>query len=74
MNPWTQFLDLLPKTPRMVGTVISHVGELHYIQLPDGSQITATNQTAVPNGSSVFVKDGVIEGTAPSLPVVPMDV
>lgn len=66
-NPYRLLLDLLPKTPLQVGDVAGQVGELFIITLPDGGQIQARGTASV--GDRVFVRDGLIEGAAPTLPV-----
>lgn len=66
-NIYRQFLDLLPVRPLQVGSVTSVTGSSCTVQLPGGGLLQARGQASV--GQSVFVRDGVIEGQAPSLPL-----
>lgn len=66
-NIYRQFLDLLPARPLQVGSVTSATGSSCTVQLPGGGLLQARGQASV--GQSVFVRDGVIEGLAPSLSV-----
>lgn len=66
---WKRFLNLLPKVPRQIGTVISVDGDgLHIIQLTGGGFITCLSNTPFQIAEKVFVTDKKIEGKAPSLP------
>ncbi len=67
-NLLAQFRALLPTSPLLVGDVLSVVGNIATVELPDGAKVTARGAAAV--GQKVFVRDGVIEGLAPSLTVV----
>jgi len=71
-NLYAIFKDLLPKTPLLVGVVVSSQVGGCTIQLPTGGFIFARGSAA--NGSSVFVRDNVIEGAAPALSVEIIDV
>ena len=64
-NLYRKFRELIPDAPLLVGTVVATAPVR--VELPDGSQIAARGEVAV--GQVVFVRDGVIEGTAPTLPV-----
>lgn len=66
-NIYRVFLDLLPARPLQVGTITALDGEVATVQLPGGGLLTARGSGAV--GDLVFVRDGVIEGEAPALPV-----
>lgn len=72
-NIYRQFLDLLPKRPLLTGevTTVDSAGTA-WITLPGGSVIQARGEATV--GQRVFVRDGVIEGPAPTLPYVEGDV
>lgn len=67
-NVYRDFLDLLPPRPLQVGTVLSISSEVSTIELPGGGILQARGQSTV--GQRVFVRDGLIEGAAPNLPVV----
>ena len=64
-NPFAQLKALIPDAPLLVGSVLSVNGGVAIIELPDGSQVTARGSTSV--GARVFVRDGAIEGGAPTL-------
>ena len=71
-NIYRQFLDLLPARPLQVGTVIAVDGSAATVQLPGGGLLQVRGSAAVDD--QVFVRDGVIEGIAPSLPVVTAEI
>lgn len=64
-NPLKQLRALLPAAPLLVGEVTSISAELRTVELPDGTKLTARGDAAI--GDQVFVRDGTIEGLAPSL-------
>lgn len=66
-NIYRTFLDLLPPRPLQVGTILALEGDVATVELPGGGILTARGSGAI--GATVFVRDGVIEGEAPSLPV-----
>ena len=67
LNPYKALRALLPDAPLQVGTVDSYSAGVASITLPGGGLITARGTTTV--GARVFVRDGVIEGPAPTLPI-----
>lgn len=71
-NLYRQFLDLLPPRPLQVGTVTAVAGDLATITLPGGGVLQARGSATV--GQQVFVRDGVIEGAAPALTVVTIEI
>lgn len=71
-NIFRQFLDLLPARPLQIGTVIAVSGSQCTVQLPGGGILQARGSAAVDD--QVFVRDGVIEGEAPGLSVVPIEI
>lgn len=71
-NAYARFLQLLPQTPLQVGTVVAASAGSVFIDLPGGGRIKARGEATV--GGQVFVRDSVIEGTAPDLPVVEIDI
>ena len=74
MNLWTIFKDVLPANPVIVGTVSAHNSNgTSQITLPGGSKITARG-TTVAVGSKAFVRAGLIEGEAPNLTDVEIEV
>jgi len=71
-NAFTLFQSLLPKEPLMIGTVYSSSGDTHMVNLLGGGRLIARGKAEV--GKSVFVKGGVIQGDAPALPTVTIDI
>lgn len=71
-NLYRQFLDLLPARPLQVGTVTATDGSTCTVQLPGGGVLQARGAATV--GQQVFVRDGVIEGDAPALTVVAIEI
>jgi hypothetical protein len=71
-NLYKQFRDLIPEPPLLVGTVTSLQTGYAVITLPDGSEVNARGSAVI--GNKVFVRDGVIEGTAPNLSVVVIEI
>lgn len=67
MNPYKLLKSILPDPPLLVGDVIDIDAGTATIELPDGGRVQARGSATV--GQRVFVRDGVIEGEAPSLPV-----
>lgn len=71
-NLFTRFLGLLPQTPLRVGDVVSVDNGVAMIEEPGGSLSTARGD--VSPGDRVFFRDGAIEGPAPNLTYVEVDV
>ena len=71
-NLYHQFLALLPPRPLQVGTVTAVAGQLCTVQLPGGGVLQARGDATV--GDRVFVRDGLIEGLAPALTPVAIDI
>ncbi len=71
-NPYKVLLGLLPDPPLLVGTVVSVSGGVATISMPGGGLLQARGNAAV--NDHVFFRNGVIEGGAPSLPIVLIDV
>ena len=66
-NIFKAFQALLPARPLQVGTVLSVSGEICAVELPGGGRLQARGQAS--SGQRVFVRDGVVEGAAPDLPI-----
>lgn len=64
-NLYKQFMDLQSPKPLLVGTVAFVVNGLATISLPGGGRMQARGPAQA--GQRVFVRDGAIEGEAPSL-------
>lgn len=71
-NPYRQFLDLLPLAPLQVGDVIGVDSGVATLELPGGGQVQARGAATV--GQRVYFRDGAIEGPAPVLPFVAIEV
>lgn len=67
-NLYRQLLGLLPTRPLQVGTVTAINGGVATIELAGGGTVQARGETAA--GQRVFVRDGAIEGPAPTLTYV----
>lgn len=66
MNPFALFKELIASPRLQVGTVLSVNDGTAEVELPGGGVINARGSATV--GTSVFVRNGVIEGQAPNLP------
>ena len=64
-NLYEQFRQLIPDPPLQAGTVVGVGSGVVTVALPGGGQIRARGEADI--GVQVFVRDGVIEGSAPSL-------
>jgi len=73
LNPFKQLLELLPKSPLLVGQVVAVGGGVVTVQYPGGGQQTARG-TGYALGAKVFVRSGVVEGVAPSLTALTIEV
>lgn len=71
-NPFVELIELLPSYPLQVGTVSAFSDGVCTLTLPGGGVIQARGTAGI--GDKVFFRDGVIEGSAPSLPVELIDV
>lgn len=66
-NLFRQLLDLIPDPALQVGDVSAVSDGICTITLPGGGTLTARGEATV--GDRVFVRGGVVEGPAPSLPI-----
>lgn len=71
-NPYKLLKALLPDPSLQVGTVTASANGTATISLPGGGTVQGRGSATV--GQHVFVRDGVIEGPAPSLTAVLIDV
>lgn len=76
-NLWRQFEDLLPDSPLLLGTVVTH----HFdgtvtVELLDGGllRVAVGNSGIGSVGDRVFVRDGRVTGDAPTLPTVEIEI
>lgn len=66
-NLYKAFLDLIPDPALQVGVVQSVADNIATLEMPGGGLLKARGDAQV--GQTVFVRGGVIEGQAPSLPI-----
>jgi len=71
-NLYVEFKRLIPTAPLWVGTITAISAGVATILLPDGGILTARGTGEVDD--AVFVRDGLIEGPAPVLGVVEIEV
>lgn len=71
-NALSTLRELFAGAPLLVGDVAAVSGQTVTVSLPDGAQITARGTATV--GQRVFVRGGVVEGTAPAGATVNIDV
>lgn len=72
MNLFKRFTSLLPARPLQVGDVLAVDNGVATIEVPGGAQVQARGDVDV--GDRVFFRDGVVEGTAPALPLEVIEV
>ena len=76
-NLWRQFKGLLPDSPLLLGTVAAHHADgTVTVELLDGGllRVMAGNDGAGFVGDRVFVRNGQIEDSAPTLPTVEIEI
>lgn len=66
-NVYQQFRALLPDPPLQAGVVTEVAAGVVTVLLPGGGRLRARGSAEV--AQTVFVRDGVIESVAPSLPI-----
>ncbi|MBX9868290.1 MAG: hypothetical protein K2X63_00690 [Burkholderiaceae bacterium] len=71
-NLFKVFQSLLPDAPLLVGSIIAVQSNGYIISLPGGAQISARGTASL--GQKVFVRDNVIQGQAPDLPVTVIEI
>lgn len=71
-NAFTRLKELLAGPPLQVGTVVAVAGGVATIELPGGGRLQARGTATVDD--HVFFRDGVIEGQAPDLTVVEIEI
>ena len=71
-NLYKQFMDLQSPKPLLVGTVAFVINGVATVNLPGGGRLQARGPAQA--GQRVFVRDGAIEGEAPSLTYVEAEV
>jgi hypothetical protein len=71
-NPFKRLQDLIGAPPLLVGEVTDVDADLATIEMADGGVMTARGTASI--GDIVYFRGGVIEGPAPTLSVVLIDV
>ena len=71
-NLWKRLRQLLPDAPLLVGEVLSVSAYGAIVELPDGAFVNVRGEATV--GQKVFIRDGVIEGQAPNLSTVLIEI
>lgn len=73
-NLYRRLAELLPQAPLLVGQVSSHNADgTSTVQLPGGGTLRVRGQ-GVAVGQKAFVRDGVVEGAAPNLSIVEIEI
>ena len=72
MNLFRQFEQLLPRRPLEIGTVQRVEAGGVLVELLSGNVVRVRGEAQA--GARVFIRDGCIEGPAPALPVIYVDV
>lgn len=71
-NLYRDLRNLLPGPRLVIGTVtVVETGRVT-VELPDGSTLAALGSASV--GAKVYVRDGSVEGVAPTLSVVEIEI
>ncbi len=73
-NFYAAFIEMLPSYPLQIATITAIDGEVARLVLPGGGVLTARGAGGGAVGDLVFVRDGVIEGQAPSMPFVQVEI
>lgn len=71
-NPLQRLVALLPSDPLRVGDVTASSGGFCTVVLPGGAEIQARGAPNI--GARVFVRGGVVQGVAPSLTLVSIEI
>lgn len=72
---WKKFVDLLPKTPRYVGVILTDDGASRFtVTIVGGGVLQVYGSSEFSAGDRVFVEGGKIVGTAPALTTLIIEV
>lgn len=71
-NPLQRLVALLPSDPLRVGTVTASSGGFCTVELPGGAEVQVRGAPNI--GDRVFVRGGVVQGPAPALTLVAIEV
>jgi hypothetical protein len=72
VNAFARLVQLLPNPPLQIGNVLSVDGQIATVQLLGGNTVQVRGAATV--GQSVFFRNGAIEGEAPSMTVINIEV
>ena len=72
MNPYKRLIQLVAGPPTDVGEVLSVETDGGVVALVSGAQIRVRGEATL--GDTVYVRDGVIEGPAPALTGITIEV
>lgn len=74
VNLYRRLRELLPAPPLLVGLVSAHNADgTSTLVLPGGGSLRARGTPVAP-GLNAFVRDGIVEGEAPALAVVTIEI
>lgn len=72
MNLYKKLTGILPSRPLQVGEVVEYADGTATIETPDGGKAQAIGEATI--GDRVFFRGGAIEGPAPTLSFVAVDI
>ncbi len=72
LNPYKRLIELLPQYPRLIGTVIAVDGGEVLLEQMNGGTVRAVGD-GLTIGDKVFFRNGAVEGPAPDLPEVDIE-
>lgn len=74
VNPFARLRELLPAPALLVGTVSAHhADDTCTVTLPDGGTLRVRG-TSVAVGLPAFVRNGIVEGEAPALTPLTLEI
>lgn len=71
-NLYKRLKQILPEPPLLIGTVLSTTATGALVQLPDLSLVSVRGSATI--GQHLFIRNGTIEGIAPTLPTVLIEI
>lgn len=71
-NLFSVFKELIPSSPLLVGTVSDSYGDTHRVTMLGGGTMMVRGKATL--GESVFIRGDLIQGTAPNLPTVSVEI
>lgn len=74
MNLYRRLLEIIPADPLLIGEVTAHNADgTSTVELPSGDTLRVRGQ-GVSVGNNAFVQTGQVQGEAPDLPVVSVEI